>query len=114
MTRRKPDPVDLMLMGRMNDATKMYLDFYLESLEIGDRYIGADLVAQMHFSVAGENPGTDPESVTNQVEGMVMNALRKRGIDVDNQIVADDLAIAKKALAEGRKRSERSVELMDG
>ena len=113
MNRREPGPVDLMLMDRMNDATRMYLDFYLEALESGDRYIGADLVTQMHFSVAGKIRGRDPESVTDEVKKLVLDALLERGIDVDRQIVADDLAIAKKVLETGRKRSERSIEQMD-
>ncbi len=116
MDRRKHDPVDLMLEGRMNDATKTYLDFYLEALESGDRFIGADLISQLHFSVAGDDPGSEPEAVTEAVEQMVMSALRERGIDVDEQVVQvviDDIAIATKGLSAGRKRSEESVEAVD-
>lgn len=116
MDGRKPDPVDLMLKGRMRDATEMYLDFYLEALESGDHYIGSDLIAQLHFSVAGDRSGFAPEDVTEEVEQMVMGRLRERGIDVDEQIVqivGDDIAIAKKGLSAGRKRSERSVDAVD-
>ena len=113
MDSRKPDPVDLMLKGRMKDATKMYLDFYLEALESGDHYIGRDLIAQLHFSVAGDRSGFAPEDVTESVELMVMSALRERGIDVDRQIVIDDIEIAKKGLLAGRKRAEKSVESVD-
>ena len=113
MTHRKPDPVDLMLMGRMKEATDKYLGIYMEVLEIGDRYIGPDLVAQMHFSVAGQNPGTDPESVTDEVESLVRRAAKERGIIVDEQFLADDFAIAKKSLEVGRKRSERSILALD-
>ena len=113
MTRRKPDPVDLMLMGRMKEATDMYLDFYLEALEIGDRYIGTFLVAKMHFSVAGQNPGTDPESVTDEVESLVRDAAKARGLVVDEQFLADDFAIAKKSLEADRKWSERSILALD-
>ena len=110
-----------MLKGRMRDATEMYLNFYLEALYSRDRFIGADLISQLHFSVAGENPGTEPEAVTEAVEQLIMGALRERGVDVDGQIVADDIrqivaddiAIAKKGLSAGRKRSERSVESVD-
>ena len=110
MNGRKPDPVDLMLMGRMKEATKKYLDIYMDALESGDRYIGPDLVAQMHFSVAGQNPGTDPESVSDDVERLVKDALLEREIHVDELVVADDLAIAKNILEAGRKRSERSFQ----
>ena len=113
MDRRKNDPVDLMLEGRMNDATETYLDFYLEALESGDRFIGADLISQLHFSVAGDKLGLEPEAVTEVVEQMVMSAVHKRGIDVDKQIVMDDIAIAKEGLAAGRKRSEESIEAVD-
>ena len=116
MDSRKPDPVDLMLEGRMSDATEAYLRLYSEALESGDRFIGADLIVQLHFSVAGDRSGSAPEDVTEAVEQMVMSALRERGVDVDEQIVQivdDDIAIAKKGLLAGRKRSERSVEAVD-
>jgi hypothetical protein len=66
--------------------------------------------------VAGDDPGSEPEAVTEAVEQMVMSALRERGIDVDEQVVQvviDDIAIATKGLSAGRKRSEESVEAVD-
>ena len=113
MDHKKHDPVDLMLEGRMNDATETYLALYLGALESGDRFIGADLISQLHFSVAGDDPGSEPEAVTEVVEQMVMSALRERGIDVDEQVVIDDIVIATKRLSAGRKRSEESVEAVD-
>ena len=113
MERESHDPVDFMLEGKMKAATERYLGFYLEALEKGDRFIGADLISQLHFSLAGEEPGSAPEDVTEAVEQMVMSALRERGIAVDKQIVIDDIAIAKKGLSTGRKQSEKSVEAVD-
>ncbi len=110
MKSRKPDPVDLMLMGRMEEATQIYLDFYLEALETSDLFIRSELISQLHFSVAGQSLGTEPESVSNQVERLVMNALCERRIEVDRQIVIDDLEIAKERLLDGRKQSEKSIE----
>ncbi len=113
MDSRKPDPVDLMLEGRMSDATEAYLRLYLEALESGDHFIGADLIAQLHFSVAGDRSDSTPEDVTEAVEQMVMGTLRERGIDIEKQIVVDDIEIAKKGLLAGRKRSEMSIEAVD-
>ena len=113
MKSRKSDPVDLMLEGRMEEATQIYLCFYLEALDSGDRFIGSDLISQLHFSVAGQRPGTEPESVSEEVELLIMGALSERRIEVDRQIVSDDLAIARKGLSAGRKRSERSIEAVD-
>ena len=107
MTRRKPDPVDLMMMGRMEEAAERYLDLYMNALEIGDRYIGTFLLPKLHFCVAGQNPGTDPLSVGDEVEALVRDAIRERGISVDEQFLADDLAIAKLSLEADRKHSER-------
>ena len=109
MKTRKPDPVDLMLMGKMEEATQIYLDFYLEALESGDHFISSELISQLHFSVAGHIPGREPESVSEEVKRLVMTALSKGGIDVDKQVVIDDLAIARKRLSYDRKQSEKSI-----
>lgn len=113
MKSRKSDPVDLMLEGRMREATEIYLSFYLEALESGDHFIRSELISQLHFSVAGQIPGTEPESVSKEIERLVIDALRERRIEVDRQVVSDDLAIARKGLSAGRKRSERSIEAVD-
>ena len=113
MEHRKRDPVDLMLDGNMNAATETYLAFYIDALESGDRFIGADLLSQLHFSMAGEDLGSEPEAASDAVQELVMSALRQRELHKYEQIVADDIAIAKRGLVTGRKRSEKSVESVD-
>ena len=110
MKIRKSDPVDLMLEGRMREATEIYLSFYLEALESGDHFIRSELISQLHFSVAGQIPGTEPESVSKEIEQLVIGALRERRIEDDRhrQVVSDDLAIARKGLSAGKRRSEIS------
>ncbi len=109
MKSRKPDPVDLMLMGRMEEATKIYLDFYLEALESGDEFIAPELISQLHFSVAGQNPGTDPESMSKEVERLVIGALYERRIEIDRQIVTIHLEMAREKLLKDRAWSDKYI-----
>ena len=112
MGRDKLDPVDLMMRGRMDDAAKMYLDTYVEAVEEGDRYIGPHLLSQLHYCVAGKEVaakeiGRAPEDFTAEVERMVLSELRERGVDVDERMVQDDIAIAKNSIVAARKDSEK-------
>ncbi len=103
------DPVDLMLLGRMDEAAKMYLNLYLEAIEEGDRYIGPDLLSKLHFCLAGKETEFRrvPEDTTLEVEQMVLSELRNRGMGLDEQIVMDDIAIAKNNVVAARENSER-------
>jgi hypothetical protein len=109
MKREKLDPVDLMLLGRMDEAAKVYLDLYAKMVAEGDRYATPHILSQLHFCVAGagQESCTVPESVTDEVEGMVFSELRKRDIDVDERVVKDDIEIAKNNLTADREYSER-------
>lgn len=107
MGQRKPDPVDLMMMGRFDEAAEKYLSLYAEMLEEGDRFIGPYLLSPLHFCVSGMNPETIPEDATEEVERMVLSALRERGVEVDKHIVKEDIAIAKNKIVADRKYSEQ-------
>ena len=109
MKRERLDPVDLMLLGRMDEAAKVYLDLYAKMVEEGDRYATPHILSQLHFCVAGAGKKSWhlPESVTGEVECMVLNELRKRGIDMDERVVKDDIEIAKNNVVADREYSER-------
>ena len=112
MVRDRLDPVDLMMLGRMDEATKMYLDSYVEAAKEGDRYIAPLMLSQLHFCVAGkeattQKAGRAPEDFTDEVERLVMFELRERGIKMDARVVKEDIAMAKNSIVEDRKHAER-------
>ena len=109
MKRERLDPVDLMLLGRMDEAAKVYLDLYAKMVAEGDRYVTRHILSQLHFCVSGEDEEYSrvPESVSDEVECMVLGELRKRGIDVDERVVKDDIEIAKNNVVADREYSER-------
>jgi hypothetical protein len=113
MAKREPDPLDLLVQGKYQEATKKYLELYLEALTTGDRFIGVDLLTPMHFSVA---KGEDPEASRGQIEQLIIRGLRERRIPVNDdlrQVIEDDLNSARSALESSRKRTERSIRRVD-
>lgn len=107
MGRERLDPVDLMMLGRMDEAAAKYLEWYAEAREVGDAYIGPLLLKQLHLCVAGMEPGRIPEEVGEDVERMVTRDLRERGLDVDVQDVKGEVEAARQNLVADRKNAER-------
>ncbi len=112
MERENRAPVDLMLEGKLEEAEQEYLRLYLDALEGGDRFIGVDLVTQLHFCIAREE-GRPPEEVTSVVKEVVLQALDRRGLSIDRSIVVDDVEAAHKGVLEGKRRAERSIERVE-
>ena len=120
MSDKQPDPVDLMLEGRMHEAAERYLELYVDAVQEGDRSVGADLVAQLHYCIAGDSErvasnseGRSPEEVTKEVEKVILREFSRRELSFDKGLIADDIAIAVKGLLWQKKRSERSIEAVE-
>lgn len=120
MSDNQPDPVDLMLEGRMHEAAERYLELYVDAHEEGDRSVGADLVAQLHYCIAGESErvagdseGRSPEEVTPEVEEVILREFSRRNLSFDKGLIADDIAIAVQGLLWQRKRAEKSIEAVE-
>ena len=120
MREKQRDPVDLMLEGKLQEATKLYLDLYVEAIEEGDRWIGRDLVTQLHYCIAGRigedeanGEGRSPEDVTKEVEEVILNELSLRGVRFDKSAITDDIEIASEDLRRARKRAEKSIEAVE-
>ncbi len=110
MERERLDPVDLMILGRLDEAAKIYLDTYIEMvIEEGDAYIGPHLLSQLHLCVAGKEFGRIPEDSTGEVEQMVMHALYKRGLVDKKYIVKQDIQIAREYVVADRKEAEKEL-----
>ena len=109
MKRERLDPVDLMMLGKMDEAAKKYLDLYTEMVEEGDRFVTPHILSQLHFCVAGANRETwrVPESVSDEVERMVLSELHKRGVEVDERMVKDDIENARNNLVADREYAEK-------
>ena len=109
MKRHKLDAVDLMMLGKMDEAADKYLDLYAEMVEQGDRFVTPLILSQLHFCVAGADKKTwrIPESVSDEVERMVLSELHKRGIEVDERMVKDDIEHARNNVVADREYAER-------
>lgn len=109
MKRERLDPVDLMMLGKMDEAAEKYLDLYVEMVEQGDRFVTPLILSQLHFCVAGTDKKAwrIPESVSDEVERMVLNELHKRGVEVDERTVKDDIENARNNLVADREYAER-------
>ena len=119
MSQKEPDPVDLMLDGKLDEAADKFLQLYMEALEAGDFSVGRDLVAQLHYCLAGAKDITlarqPPEQLTHEVGEAIFGELKRRGVDVDRHrgVINDDLAIAKEDVQSQRKRAEKSIEAVE-
>ena len=120
MLDKRRDPVDLMLEGKLAEATKRYLELYVESLEEGDRSVGADIVIQLHYCVAGQSEmitdkkhGRPPEDLAQEVEEVIFRELARRELHFDKSVIADDIAIATEGLRWQKKRAEKSIEAVE-
>jgi hypothetical protein len=104
-TKRAPDPVDLMLDGRFEDAARAYVSLYIDALQRADFAIGPDLLMGLHYCVAGMT-GREPSSA--DVEQAVRAQLTARKVKVDRRVL-DQLQVATSMVKKGRQRAERSV-----
>ena len=100
-------PVDLMYRGRMDEAVRIYLDVYVESVEIGDRYIGPLVLSQLHFCVAGIETDVEPADATKRVEAMARDRLRESGVEFIEEDVKLDVAIAKSYVLDAKEKREK-------
>jgi hypothetical protein len=106
------DPVDLLLSGNYDAAIERYVGMYAEALLKGDHYIGADLCTQLYYAVAARRE-VAAQDVTQEVRTLIREAIRQRLADADLRHLEDDLSIARDAIANAKKRSERSVQRLD-
>ena len=100
-------PADLMHRGRMDEAARIYLDVYVESVEIGDRYIGPLALSQLHFCVAGIDTDVEPADATKRVEAMARDRLRESGVEFAEEDVKLDIAIAKSYVLDAKEKREK-------
>ena len=100
-------PADLMYRGRMDEAARIYLDVYVESVEIGDRYIGPLALSQLHFCVAGIETDVEPADATKRVEAMARDRLRESGVEFAEEDVKLDIAIAKSYVLDAKEKREK-------
>ena len=61
MKRERLDPVDLMLLGRMDEAAKVYLDLYVKMVEEGDRSLTYSHNCTSAWQARVRNLGTSPK-----------------------------------------------------
>lgn len=102
-------PADLMYRGRVDEAAEIYLDLYVESVEIGDRYIGPLALSQLHFCVAGIENGVEPVDATKHVEAMARDRLRESGVEFAEEDVKLDIAIAKSYVMDAKEKREKNL-----
>ena len=100
-------PADLMRLGRMDEAAQIYLDIYVESVEIGDRYIGPLALSQLHFCVAGIENDLEPVDATKRVEAMARDRLRESGVEFVEEDVKLDISIAKSYVLDAKEKREK-------
>ena len=106
---RQDDPVDLIMLGKVDEAAKIYLDMYAEAVKEGDGFIGPFLLSQLHFCVAGKESGRVPEESADEVSRMVFDKLHEKGIKGKERIVWDEIAIAKEKITADRRESARAL-----
>jgi len=102
---RDPDPVDLMLDGRFEDAARAYLKLYVDALRRQDFAIGPDLLMGLHYCLAGVRR---LEPIAPDVDVAVKEELVRHDLKMDKR-VRDQLQTARSMVNKARKRAERSV-----
>jgi hypothetical protein len=102
---RPPDPVDLMLDGKFEEAAEAYLALYVDALKREDFAIGPDLLMGLQYCVAATAKN---EPTAHQVELAVKEQLTLRHVNLDRQ-VKDHLQIANSMVKNAKKRADRSV-----
>ena len=105
MKERPPDPIDLMLDGKFEEAAQAYVALYVDTLKRKDFAIGPDLLMALQYCVAGM---AKQEPATPDVQVLVKEQLMKRDVKIDGH-VQDDLQIANSMVKKAKERAERSV-----
>ena len=124
MPEREPDPVDLMLEGKFQDAAETYLELYVEALTEGDEYVGADLLTQLHHCFAGmrgepspQDPRMmqwpSPQDVAQDVREAIFLKFKARNLPIDEIKITDNMAVARESLRSAKKRAERSIDAVE-
>jgi hypothetical protein len=113
METKDLDLYDLMLEGKLEEATDTCLRLYVDALEEGDRFIGTHIVTQLHFCIAGMEGGRAPLDVSVAVRKAILGELQRRGLDIDTMLVLDDIAIARELILTGKTEAEKSIERVD-
>lgn len=106
MTREERlGPIDLMMLGRVDEAAELYLDLYPEVA--GDMFIAPLTMSQLIRIVAHKEKVRANEDVLPKVEDTVLRAMEKRGVEIDESLVKYDVGLGMKSLEEDRKHADR-------
>ena len=92
--KRRDDPMDMMMQGRIDEAAEEYLKLYVKSAKTDGHFMGPIALTQLHYCVAGMKPGVRPENATKHVEAMARERLREEGIEVAEESIRLDLSLA--------------------
>lgn len=109
---RSPDPVDLMMDGKFDEAIEILLQMYVEAARRGDNYIGTDLCAQLLYCVAVQGE-TLPELAADEVASLIKEAMKRDGLAVDEATLCRQLEGAEAEVKAGRIKAEESLQRFD-
>ena len=105
MPRERLGPIELMMLGRVDEAAELYLDLYPEVA--GDMFIAPMTMAQLIRIVAHKEKVPANEDVLPKVEDMALRAMEKRGVEIDKDLLKYDVGLGLQDLEEDRKYAER-------
>lgn len=105
MERERLGPIELMMLGRVDEAAELYLDLYPEVA--GDMFIAPLTMSQLIRIAAHKEKVRANEDLLPKVEDTVLRAMDKRGVEIDKSLVKYDVALGLKSLEEDRKYAER-------
>ena len=105
---RPPDPVDLMMEGKFDEAINVLLAMYVEAARRGDNYIGTDLCVQLLHCVAVQEKRLPEESAT-KVEKLIRAAMSRDGLTLDEDTLRRQMEGAAAEVKVGRVRAEEGL-----
>jgi len=106
---RTPDPVDLMLDGKFDEAAEAYARLYALAIDRGDYGIAPDLLMGLQYCMAGSAKQSPQER---SLVPSIREVLRRHGVRDDSR-VSEDVEIAASMIRKARRKSERSLSTVD-
>lgn len=105
MENERLGPIDLMMLGRIDEAAKLYLDLYPEVA--GDMFIAPLTMSQLIRIAAHKEQGLSNDELLAKVEDTVLREMHMRDIEIDKNVVKRDVAMGMDSLEEDRKYADR-------
>ena len=109
------DPVDLIMLGKLEEAADAYIELYINAVQEGHGNMGPDLCAQLLYIAAADEESFPPEGskARKRVLDLISVRANKRNLEVGSHVFSDHVKAAAEGIRKAKARSEKSIEKVE-